>query len=63
MAKSEKLPVYCKKLEVCVQKLELCAKSSFFVIRVKKPHVNMLMKLMPGVKFTIQFVQCAKAPM
>ncbi len=51
-----------EKLELCVQKLELFAqkifeaffgiwqpaKSSFFVIGTKKPHVNMSMKLTPG---------------
>ncbi len=50
-----------EKLELCVQKLELCAQkifeaflaygnqqnSAFFVIRAKKPHINMLMKLTP----------------
>jgi hypothetical protein len=32
-----------------MQKFELCAKSNIFVIPAKKPRLNMLMKLMPGV--------------
>jgi len=43
-----------KKLELCVQKIfEAClgiwqpSKGSIFVIHVKKPHINTMMKLMP----------------